>query len=358
MSMKVVPRRFSFKAIAGAVIAGLVIGSVMAWALSTVFAKPESGLESKSYTYVEAVDGEVGSALNLNVVAEWTSEPVGVNQASGTVTTVDVSQGQEVAAGAKLYSVDLRPVSIARGTVPSFRDLSLTATGADVVQVQDFLHELGLFKRTSDGKFGASTVAAVRAWQKSIGTEQTGTILKGDLVFVPSLPARTALDTDVVKRGGSVSGGEAVVSALPAAPAFTLPVSDGQAQLMPAGTRVEISSPDGNEWQSRVEKEVRNEQGEVSLLLGAGESSVCADQCGSVPVSGRTTLRASVITVETVAGVTLPTAALLSDADGSLTVIDTAGGRWPVTVRANARGMSVVDGLDAGTKVRIPAVAK
>ena len=39
---------------------------------------------------------------------------------------------------------------------------------------------------------------------------------------------------------------------LPPAPEFTVPVPDGQAAMLPAGTRVEIPAPDGSSWQTAV----------------------------------------------------------------------------------------------------------
>ncbi|PPH69738.1 hypothetical protein C5C45_04425 [Rathayibacter rathayi] len=54
-------------------------------------------------------------------------------------------------------------------------------------------------------------------------------------------------------------------------------------------------------------------------------------------------------------GITVPTAALLTDADGSIAVTDDQGLEHAVTVTASARGMSVVDGVTEGLPVRVPA---
>ena len=53
-------------------------------------------------------------------------------------------------------------------------------------------------------------------------------------------------------------------------------------------------------------------------------------------------------------GVVVPLAALITDADGSTAVIAADGQRLPVTVLARARGMAVVQGVRAGTSVRVP----
>ena len=80
----------------------------------------------------------------------------------------------------------------------------------------------------------------MKAWQKSLGLTPDGVVQPGDVVFVPSLPTRVALDAEVIHRGGMVTGGEPVVKGLPVSPAFTIPVTDTRAAMMPTGTRVRV----------------------------------------------------------------------------------------------------------------------
>lgn len=345
------PRRL----IAGAVV--LVIGTGIGWAAATVLTPPSDVLDSTAFTYVEVVEGEVGSSITLNTVAEWTPIPVGSNQAVGTVTTVNVEPGQEVSQGATLYTVNLRPVVIAQGDIPAFQGLAAGSTGADVTQLQRMLAALGFFTGTTNGTFAWSTTAAVKAWQKSLGVTADGMVQPGDIVFVPTLPTRVALDTEIVKRGATLSGGEAVVKGLPPEPAFKIPVTDTQAALMPSGTRVEITGPEGAQWEGFIADSESDDQGSISMILaGKDGASICAEECTTVPVTGQTLLLSRIVTVETVTGLTVPSAALLSDADGSLWVIDDEGERHEVTVVTSARGMSIIDGVAVGTKVRVPAI--
>ena len=79
---------------AGAVLAGLTV-----WAVVTVTQPAKDPLESPSYTLVTVVEGEVGASIQLNTLAEWTSSPIGVNRASGVVTSVNVDAGAEVTQG-------------------------------------------------------------------------------------------------------------------------------------------------------------------------------------------------------------------------------------------------------------------
>ena len=333
----------------------LLIGASAGWAGATVLTPAQDVLDSTAFTFVEVVDGEVGSSINLNTVAEWTPVPVGSNQASGTVTTVNIEPGDEVKQGTLLYTVNLRPVVIAQGSIPSFQALSRGTTGADVKQLQTMLATLGHLNAKPDGEFGAATERAVKSWQKSLGVPQDGMVQPGDLVFVPSLPTRLALDVEVIKRGTTVSGGESVVKGLPPAPTFVIPVTESQTSMMPNGTRVEIINGDAT-WEAFVIDQVTDEMTGTTIILASKDgSSICGDDCATIPVTGQTLLQSRIVTVESVTGLVVPSAALLSSADGQISVTDDAAISHPVTVVTRARGMSVIEGVPAGTRVRVPA---
>jgi len=323
-----------------------------------VLSPADEVLASPGFTTVEVASGEVGSSISLNTVAAWTPVPVGVNRAAGVVTSVTVAAGDEVSQGSSLYAVDLRPVVVAQGETPAFRDIAQGIEGPDVAQLQGMLTTLGLFHGVVDGKAGAGTVAAIKAWQKSLGLPQSGVVGVGDVIFVPLLPTRVALDDEVVARGASLSGGEDVVAGLPSSPVFTVPVTEGQAGMMPTGTRVEITSPDGDVWVAVAGEQTPDpETGTITVALDAPEEGavICGEQCAQVPVTGQALLSSKIVTVPTVTGLVVPSAALVTGADGTTAVVTTAGDRIPVTVTASARGMSVVEGVDAGTRVRVPA---
>lgn len=339
-------------------IAMVAVGAGATWGAYTVMTPAEDPFEATDFTYTEVAEGQVGASITLNTVARWTPTPSGVNRAAGVVTSVEVSAGEEVAQGTPLYSVDLRPVVIAQGDVPAFRTISLGAQGPDVEQLQVMLGALGHYGGTADGKAEAGTVAAIRAWQKASDIDVTGEVQAGDVIFVPSLPTRVALDNEFIHRGATLAGSEAAVQGLPNEPEFSIPVTDAQAGMLPAGARVEINSPEGDVWAGYAGDARQTEDGSVTVsLAGVKGGSICGEQCGQVPLTGQATLTSRIITVENVQGLTVPSAALIVEADGQVAVIDDAGARIPVTVDASARGMSVVTGVDAGTRVRVPASA-
>jgi len=353
------PRSRSAARLAGGVLA-LGAAAALGWAGATVFAPPEAVTAASPWTTVEVAPGEVGSSISLNTVVTWDEVPAGTNQAAGTVTTVDVATGDEVAAGQRLYSVDLRPVVAAQGQVPAFRPLARDDRGEDVRQLQDLLRATGHLTSARDAVFDAATERAVRSWQLSLGVERDGQVRQGDVVYLPTLPARVRLDDEHVTRGAALAGGESTVMVLAAQPDFTMPVDSTQAALMPVGTAVTLRVDDLT-WQATVASHTPDtESGAdmVSIGLAPAEgASICGDGCGRLPVGDRTIIPSTVVTQPTVEGLVVPSSALRSHADGEVVVVDGAGDEHTVTVVASARGMSVVEGVTAGLRVRVPADA-
>ena len=333
------------------------MGGATAWAGLTVLRPPEDLLDSPAYTHVVVAHGEVGESLMLNARARWEPSPVGVNRAAGVVTKVMVGVGDEVKQGATLYQVALRPVVVAQGEVPAFRAIESGSEGDDVIQLQEMLSALGFYDASADGTAGSSTVAAISRWQASLGVEPTGRVEAGDVIFVPKLPARISLDREIVNRGATLSGGEEVLSALPASPLFAVPVTEPQAAMVPPEGRVEITSPEGEIWEAVVAGQGRDpDSSTIDLRLEApGDGVICGRQCAELPVAEDTLLPARLVVVETSAGLVVPAAALITDASGKTALIAEDGERIMVDVGTSGRGMVVVSGVEEGTRVRVPA---
>ncbi len=334
-----------------------VLAAAGVWAGLTVLQPADDPLAAHTYTYVEVTEGEVGSQLALNTIAQWRTQRVGENRASGVVTSVNIAAGDEVNVGDTLYSVNMRPVVIGQGSTPAFRAISYGSEGPDVKQLQEMLGALGFYSYTADGKAEGGTESAIRAWQESLGLEQTGQVEFGDVVFVTTLPTRMALDTEKVVTGSSLSGGEPVIRGMSSNPEFTLPVTDAQAAMIPTGTRVEMTSPNGDTWTGVSTDQVRDKETEALTitLAGVDGASICGDGCAQIPVSGQTQLVSRIVTVEPVTGLVVPSAALVTDANGDPMLIDAKDLRHSVKIITSAKGMSVIEGVEAGLRVRIPA---
>lgn len=334
----------------------LALGGATGWAIARVFVPPADVLDATDHTLVEVSPGVVGSEINLNAVAEWVPTPIGSSAASGVVTSINITPGQEVGAGAILFTTGLRPTVIAQGIVPSFRPITYGSEGPDVAQLQTMLTSLGFFDGAIDGRFGSRTGYAVDDWQESLGLKSTGAVEAGDVVFVPTLPMRILLDPKLVRVGLSLNGGDEIVMSLGPAPTFSVSITPAQSGLLPQGTRVEITGPSGEKWEGYVKEQKTKDDSTVAVSLeGKDGVPICGPDCASLSVTDQTLLPCHVVTVESTRGLVVPSAALLSKADGSLVVLDAEGNEQKVTVVASARGMSVIEGVPSGSYVQVPA---
>lgn len=170
--------------------------------------------------------------------------PFTVNSyAQGTITRL-VEQGRAVERGTELYRVDERPVILLYGVVPMYRDLGPGASGVDVAQLEANLVELGHSGFPADDSFTESTSDVVRAWQGDIGAEQTGTVGRGDVVFVPEARRVDSLRVDV---GALVAPGRAILDLTGTAEVVSVEIDIDDRDLLGVGTEVTVVLPSGDE---------------------------------------------------------------------------------------------------------------
>lgn len=305
-------------------------------------------------TYTVAVD-TVGRSLRFSVSASWPFRDAGRNSAEGVLTSIEIAPGSAVEPGDILYTVNLRPVVVAEGVIPAFRDLALRAEGGDVAQLQALLRVEGLYQGEVDGVFDSEVRAAVRQWQSDLGVAADGVVRSGDVVYVEHLPARVMLDPDLVV-GSRLSGGEVLVREVLEEPEFTIVLASGQGVLVPLRARVDLEY-EGRVWSAYVASiEERPMSGEIVLRLAGESGSVCGADCvEAVPLVGSALFPAQIVVVPEVTGPAIPVAALMTRPDGSVMVQLMGGSEVDVTVLASAGGLAVVNGLDPGNVVLLPS---
>lgn len=333
------------------VVAFALVFGVGWWAGRAALQPPRDPLvEPKVVTY-EVQLGEVSRELNLSANAAWqTTAPI-LSGAGGTVTSVDVAAGSSVSEGASLLTIGLQPVLIAQGAVPMFRSLQAGLTGADVAQLQAFLHRQGFGDGDTDGSFGSGTAEAVRSWQRARKAPVTGVVELGSLVFTPTTPVRVRPSVTV---GQLVSPGESLGDALAPAPRFAIPVTDTQLGLIPPSAPVTLTQATGV-WQAVTAGVDSSDPAGPSLVLaGVDDQPVCADTCDQVPTTMGSTWSAVITIVPRVDGPVVPVAAISTAADASTHVTSEQGEDLPVSVLASADGLAVVAGIDAGQVVQLP----
>jgi len=285
------------------------------------------------------------------VNAAWPLADGPRNLRQGVVTSVDFGGGL-VERPTVLYRVNLQPVVVAKGRIPSFRQLAAGSQGDDVGQLQDLLRDAGAYSGRTDGIFSAAVTAAVTQWQRSIGADATGTLDPGAILYVPALPTRVTMSAQLTV-GGQVQGGEAAFSRTTGDPEFSVDLLDEQVSFAQPDADVEIDAGEGRTWRARVRVVSKTDHG-ISLKLAAtGADPICLTACDTIALAGRTQYRARVVLLPRTDGLVVPVAALSRDADGEdgLTLVD--GTRRAVTVVAAAEGWAVVAGVDEGTRILV-----
>jgi peptidoglycan hydrolase-like protein with peptidoglycan-binding domain len=335
----------------------LVALGIGVFAGRATFIPPQVGVEAPPLALFTVAEATVGSSVTLTVTAKWPVTPLSAGSSAGTVTSIAIDNGAVVESGTVAYTVDLRPVVIAEGVTPTFRDLVGGESGADVRQLQQMLAAGGYFTGQVNGVYGTSTTQAVSRWQRALGVERTGEVARGDVLFVPGLPARLTLSADVVV-GAQLTPEQTVVSAVASTPEFAIVVSGNMQQnLIPhTGETIDVEPTEDTRWSATVTGSTTDSSGQTVLTLaGVDGQPVCGDQCESlVPFTGEDrTFPGRVVTVPEVTGPAVPPAAVGTAADGSRFVVRVDGTRVPVTVVAADASRVVVDGVEVGDVVQL-----
>jgi hypothetical protein len=199
-----------------------------------------AAVERRDLTEREELDGTLGygDTHDVSLAAQGTLTAL---PAVGTV----VDRGQTIA------EVDGRPVPLLIGDRPLWRELGPgVADGPDVAEVELNLVALGIVSgadMTVDQTWTAATTDAVRAWQESLGLDETGRLGPASVVVQPAA-------VRVVARPGTVgnpaSGPVLTVSGTTRQVAVALD-ADQQA-LVKAGQAVEVELPDGSTIKGKV----------------------------------------------------------------------------------------------------------
>jgi peptidoglycan hydrolase-like protein with peptidoglycan-binding domain len=195
-------------------------------------------VERGTLSATESWDGtvEYGAAFTVN------------SSAAGTVTRL-LGQGERVGRGDELYRVDERPVTLLVGEVPMYRDLAIGDSGVDVRQLETNLAKLGYDGFETDTVFTASTAEAVRAWQRKVGVEPTGSVARSDVVFAP---AGGRVDAVHVRAGSVVSPGAPILDLTGTDQIAALEAELDDRDRFDIGSKATVVLPDGDEIKGTV----------------------------------------------------------------------------------------------------------
>lgn len=339
-------RRFALSAAAAILVAGSVAGTVLVadliaadGSLAQTDTAPGLELETAEVRLGDLViDREFRARVSF---ADRWSIPT---TAIGTVTQ-RLEENTVVGFGDELIRIDDRPVYLAEGAMPMYRELIRVdtrrrdqngdrlrlQTGDDVVQLQRFLAAAGFDaggELEVDGEFGAATEEAVEDWQDAVGLPVTGRVDSAQLVF-SEIPVRL----DSAPRTGSPF---IELSVTEPDPTVTVDTSNRDRSALPEGSTVEVVTPDDVSHLGRVtrQEQVRADDGSTVWRTTIAVTSDLGD-INEATVEAATVLAEQVLLV--------PVGALLALAEGGfgLEVVGPDG----VSALTSVEVGEVVDGL-------------
>ncbi|AND15411.1 peptidoglycan-binding protein [Rathayibacter tritici] len=339
-----------------AVLVLAAVGGLALWApWGASSASPESPAAPVGRT-VQVTTGTVAKTTTEKGTLRYPAVKSPTSRATGTLTAVP-AVGTSLGRGDTVYEVDTVPTVLLLGTVPVWRDLSVGAKGADVLQLEQNLSELGYFPRVPDEEFLEPTAEAVRKWQKALKIPQTGEVPQSAIVVAP----------DVVRVGATpvavetpVGAGTTVITLTAHAPSVQVMLPLADQGLASVGAAVSVTMPDGTLAPASVTSVGRAQ-------VSGGQNSGSQSQSQDDPSTSRVVPVEIALTDPAVADglqeasvqaafigerhddvLTVPVDALLARAGGGyeLEVIggDASKQRIPVTVGLVADGVAEVSG--------------
>ena len=166
------------------VLATISVAALIAWAAGSRIESPADAAARTAPPAPSAILVPVEQrVLGANVVTRGTArfglpQPVSIAPSSlklqaSLITTLPTRNAQ-LEEGSVLMTASGRPVFIFQGEVPAYRDLTPSATGDDVRQLEQGLKRLGFDPGPVDGIYDQQTSAAVARWYARKGWEPFG----------------------------------------------------------------------------------------------------------------------------------------------------------------------------------------
>jgi peptidoglycan hydrolase-like protein with peptidoglycan-binding domain len=324
--------------------------------LQSKASSPETTAHTPATTAVQ--HGTLSGAVQVPGTLDF-AEHASISTSSPGVLTMVPKPGSTVSLGQPLFAVNNTPVPLLHGILPAWRSFEIGMDdGPDILQLETNLKTLGYFKEQPDKTFTWHTVQSARAWQKSLGIEQTGAIPIGSIVFAAAdlrVAATEALP------GAQTPG--AVIKTTSLAKRVTADLRLSNQNLAAVGTKVTLSLPGGTDTPGTV-AEIGAPTERVSGA-GAKEMVIPVSIEVDLPATVEQLQRASVMVAfpsqqrENVLYVPVEALVALDSRTFGVEIADPAGSlrKVPVATGMFADGKVEISGDDiaAGQNVVIPA---
>lgn len=286
-------------------------------------------------------------------------EPAELPIESHGIVTWAPTQDDILIVGDTALRIDNRPVTLAAGTTPLYRELRLVGsserdeagdrlghqTGSDVAQLQQFLLDEGFDDDANlevDADFGPSTKRAVEDWQEAVGHPATGRVDRSQLVFI---------DGDlVVEQAPAVGQPFSGLTVSTPARTVTATVTAAKRSFFVEGATVNLES-DGTHLAGTVTDATRGRSpdGTTTYEIEISIDEELADGVETVDVTATKIIATDVLTV--------PVRALLALAEGGWAV-EVPGPNGTELRRVELDQVvdttASITGIDEGTEVVVP----
>jgi membrane fusion protein, multidrug efflux system len=244
------------------VLTGVIAGCLTAAAQPVTNPLPLTTVQVARTTLVETrtVSGTLGYGNPVPVRSTGT----------GTLTWI-APVGTIVEQGETLFKIDEQPVVAFFGQVPMYRTLDIGRQGADVLQLQENLAELGYTGFKVDGYYTTATASAVRAWQADLGLPITGTVEPSEVIFIPG----AVRISEHTARPGDAIGSSPLLHYTGLGRMVIVPVSVTDLALVAEGREVSVTIPGGGTVAgeiSQIGAVVNNGAVEVTVTISDQEA--------------------------------------------------------------------------------------
>lgn len=301
-----------------------LVAPLLAAGVWVFVASSESPLESAAE--VEPLVGTVETAerygdTNVSVAVEYADALAPSAQASGTVTALNLSAGDEVTHAHTLMAVDAKDVVAYIAEAPLYRDVTRRLEGADIETAQQLLADLGYLDGNVDGAAGYGTEQAIKAFNEAHGYGKNNTTLsRAALVWLGPGPVTVGETTvavgDTVSPGTELFTTTSSLAAITVTEAVALP--DGELELDIFGTSAPYVAGSGAVTEPDA-------VAELAAALGSGGEGVGTIRLATPQTAGA-----------------VPASAIYSDESGATCVFpDTTGA--PIPVEPSGGSLGTVD---------------
>ena len=226
-------------------VAGLAAGYLV-WAP----ASESTSATPAQFSTAQVSTGSIITETKVSGTVQYAAKQPVVSGLAGVVTELPPAGGT-IVAGSAAYRVDTRPVIMLSGTTPAWRDFATGMTdGEDVRQLEQNLIAFGFFTGEPDARFTWSTAAAIRAWQKFMGVEQTGAVERASILVSDRELRVDSLDS---RLGSQVAAGSPLFQATSLQQVVDVTVKSADRALASVGATVTVTLPTGGTTEGVVE---------------------------------------------------------------------------------------------------------